>query len=83
MNSIASASLLAYWFHFSQNSTVTWLVAERFSGIAPESLVPLNDQRAVGSSEIAPGWPKLPPLIVPLLVPLLSEIVGPADSPRR
>ena len=81
VNSIASASLLAYAFHFSQNSTVTWLVPDRLSGIAPESLEPLKPIAVLGSPLTAPGSPKVPPLIVPLLEPSLSEIVGPVGSP--
>ncbi len=81
VNSIASESLLAYGFHFIQNSTVTWLVPDRFSGIAPESLEPLKPIAVFGSSRTAPGSPKVPPSIVPLLEPTLSRIAGPAGSP--
>ena len=82
VNSIASASLLAYAFHFSQNSTVTWLVPERFMlGMAPLSLVPLKASAVLASPSTAPSSPNVPPAIVPLALPLLSLTVGPAVSP--
>ncbi len=64
VNSIASASLLAYGFHFSQNSIVTLLVPERFSGMAPESLAPLKLIAVLGSRSRRAA-PNVPPVIGP------------------
>ena len=60
VNSIARRSLLAYASQFSQNSTVSLLVADRLRlALAAESLVPLKLTAVSVSSDSAPGAPSV------------------------